>query len=96
MIRRAAMAAVLLLGAAACGRQGDLVRPDPDPGARPAPRAGEGRAPGQDSGTSQTETAPVPPPATASGAVPTISSAPIESTNDPVGRPPATTSGGPR
>ena len=96
MIRLLPLAAVIAGAAvaASCGRQADLVRPEPQADARPAPRAGEGQAPGQD----RNDTAPAVPAANATGAganVPTIPSAPIEgTTGDPAGRPAPVTPGG--
>lgn len=87
--------ALVIAGAAtvaACGRQGDLVRPEPEAGARPAPRAGEGQRPDEDRRPPEDPPAA---PATGTGAnVPTIPSAPIEgTTGDPAGRPAPTTPG---
>lgn len=89
--------AFLTLTAAGCGLRGDLERPQPAGAATPAPRAGEGEAEGQDSRTDQQDSpvATVPQP-NQDGAVPSISRAPLDGTNDPVGRPPNTTASGPR
>lgn len=88
--------ALLIAGAAtvaACGRQADLVRPEPQANARPAPRAGTGQRPGED--RRPPETPPATPTAGQGAAVPTIPSAPIEgTTGDPAGRPAPVTPGG--
>lgn len=88
--------AIVIAGAAtvaACGRQADLVRPEPQADARPAPRAGQGQRPDEDR---RRQESPPATPATGTGAnVPTIPSAPIEgTTGDPAGRPSPVTPGG--
>jgi predicted small lipoprotein YifL len=85
--------ALVIAGAAtatACGRQGDLVRPEPQADARPAPRAGQGQRPGED--RRRQEQPPAAPTSGSGATVPTIPSAPIEgTTGDPAGRPPPVT-----
>lgn len=99
MIRPLTITALLSAAAlSACGLRGDLERPAPSGQATAAPRAGEGRAEGQDSRTSQPQADPVAAPTQPSqeGEVPPISRAPLEGTNDPIGRPPTTSATGPR
>ena len=95
MVLTTLAASALLAG---CGLRGDLERPAPMGAATPAPRAGEGQADGQDSRADQPQADPVAPVTRPEneGGVPPVSQAPLEGTNDPIGRPPTVTAAGPR